>query len=72
MLRDVVFNPFIEFETVEGDTLFPDGDFSEVGSYFNIEAITIHAEVGRCVPQPQQSRQQNDVGGGYRLHVGAI
>lgn len=70
MLRDVVINPFIEFETIEGNSLITDWDFNEIGSYLDIETITIHAEVGRCVPQPQQARQQYDVGSGYRLHVG--
>ena len=72
LLRNVVVNPCIELETIEGNALFADWDFSEIGSYLNIETISIHAEVGGCVPQPQQARQQNDVGGRYRLHFGAI
>jgi len=72
VLCNVVVNPCIEFETIEGNALFTDWDFSELGSYLNTETITIHAEVGRCVPQPQQARQQDDVGGGYGFHVGRI
>lgn len=72
MLRNVVVNPCIKFETIEGNALFTDWDFHEIGPYLNIETITIHAEVGGSIPQPQQARQQNDVGGGYRLHFDAI
>lgn len=56
MSCDIVINPLIEFETVEGDALFTDGDFSEAWPYLGIEPVAIHAEVGRCVPQPQEAR----------------
>jgi len=46
VLCDVVINPFIEFETIEGDALFTDRDFSEARSYLDIEPIAVHAEVG--------------------------
>ena len=35
-------------------------DISEARRYLGIETITVHAEVGWRVPQPQHARQQND------------
>ena len=63
--------PGIELEAIESDALFTDWDFSEAWSYFGIESIAVHAEIGGCVPQPQKARQQDDVGGVSRLHAGA-
>ena len=72
MLRDVVVHPGIEFEPIEGDALFTDGDFGKAGSYLGVEPVAIHTEVGRRIPQPQHARQQDDVAGGAGLHAGAI
>ena len=72
MLRNVVVDTSIELETIEGDALFADWDFSEIGSYLNIETISIHAEVGGCVPQPQEARQQDDVSAVAYLHNDAV
>lgn len=71
MLSDVVVNPFIEFETIEGDALFTDGDFGEAWPNLGIEAIAVHAEVGRCVPQPQNARQQGYVACVAGFHASA-
>ena len=71
MLRDVVVHPGIEFKAIERDALFTDGDFGKAGPYLGVEPITIHAEVGRRVPQPQHARKQDDVAGGAGLHSGA-
>ena len=72
MLCDVVIYPFIEFETIEGDALFTDGDFSEAWAYLSIEPVAVHAEVGGCVPQPQEARQQDNVSAVAYLHNDAV
>jgi hypothetical protein len=46
----MVVGPGIEVKTVEGDTLVPDGNLGQIGSYFGIEAVAVHAEVERGVP----------------------
>lgn len=71
MSRYVFIYPGIEFETIERDALFAYWDFSEAWSYLGIEPIAVHAEVGGCIPQPQQARQQDDITGASQLHLGA-
>lgn len=39
MLHYVVVNPFVEFETIEGDVLFTDGDFSEAWQQDDVSAV---------------------------------
>lgn len=56
MLRDVVIYPSVKFEAIERDALFSDGCLGDARPYLGVEAITIHAEVGRRVPQPQHAR----------------
>jgi len=71
VLRDVVVYPGIELEAIERDALFTDRDFGKAGTYLGVESISIHAEVGRRVPQPQHARQQDNVAGSAGLHAGA-
>ena len=71
MLCDVIIYPFIEFETIEGDALFTNRDFSEAWPYLSIEPVAIHTEVRGCVPQPQQTRQQDNRASVSRLHADA-
>jgi hypothetical protein len=54
----IVVGPGIEVKTIEGDTLVTDGNLGQVGSYFGIEAVAVHAEVKRGVPQPDQAWQK--------------
>jgi hypothetical protein len=48
--------PGIQFKSVEGDALFANADFDEIRPYLGIEAVTIHAEVARRIPEANQSR----------------
>ncbi|MEO1596491.1 MAG: hypothetical protein AAFS02_14715 [Pseudomonadota bacterium] len=51
--RNILVDPGIEFKTVEGDALAPDRDLDEMRSNFLIEAVAVHTEVTRGVPEAQ-------------------
>jgi hypothetical protein len=55
--RDIVCHPGVEFKSVEGNSLSTDRDGGEVGAYLGVEAVAIHAEIIRRVPQPDDARQ---------------
>ncbi len=54
----IVVGPGIEVKPVKGDPLGADRDRGEERTNVAIEAISVHAEIGRCVPQPDKARQK--------------
>jgi len=54
----IVVGPGIEVKAVEGDPLRADRDHGEERTNDAIEAIFVHAEIGRRVAQPDESRQE--------------
>jgi hypothetical protein len=54
----IVVGPGIEVKAVEGDTLRADGDHGEERTHVAIEAIFVHAEIGRRVAQSDEARQE--------------
>jgi len=50
VLRYIVVNPGIKLKAIESDALFAYWDFSKAWPYLGIKSITVHAEVGRCIP----------------------
>ncbi len=52
----VLVRPCIEIKTVKGDALSSDRNDNHVGADFPVEAILVHAEIGRCVPESNKSR----------------
>jgi hypothetical protein len=53
----IVIRPGIEVKAIEGDALFPDGDFNEAGAHLGIEPIAVHAEIGRRISKPYEARR---------------
>jgi hypothetical protein len=53
--RLMVVRVSIELQPVECDALRADRDLSQVRTDFGIEAIAVHAEVGRGVPEPKEA-----------------
>jgi hypothetical protein len=54
----IVVGPGIEVKPVEGDPLRADWDHREERTNIAIEAILVHAEIGRCVAQADETRQK--------------
>jgi hypothetical protein len=52
----IVVGPGIEVKTVERDSLRADGDHVQERTNVAIEAIFVHAEIGRRVAQPNEAR----------------
>jgi hypothetical protein len=48
-----VVNPGVQFKAVEGHSLSTNADLGEVRPDLGVEAITIHAEVARGVPETE-------------------
>jgi hypothetical protein len=48
----------IEVKPVEGDPLSADGDHGKKRTNVAIEAVFVHAEIGRGVSEPDESRQE--------------
>jgi hypothetical protein len=53
-----LIHPGVELKTVEGDALLADWDFGQKRAHFGVETVSVHAEVVRRVPEPDQSGQQ--------------
>ena len=51
----------VQFKSVEGDSLFSDANFNEIGPYLGVEAIAVHAQVTGCIPEANQSRRDTAV-----------
>jgi len=51
-----VIHPGVQIKSVKGDALLADGNFSQIGPDFSIEAVSIHAHVKGSIPQPEQAR----------------
>ena len=54
----IVVGPGIEVKPVKGDSLRADWNHGEERTNVAIEAIFVHAEIGRGVAQPDEARQQ--------------
>ena len=54
--------PSVKLKPVKGDPLRPDGDLGQVRSHLVVKAVAVHAEIERCVPEPDQSGQQWGIG----------
>lgn len=55
----MVIGPSVQVKPVEGDALIADGNLGEKGAHLGVEAIPIHAQVERCVPEANESGQQS-------------
>lgn len=53
---EVSIGPGVQFKTVEGDALLAHAFFMQVWAYFAVEAVLVHAEISRCVPQANDPR----------------
>ena len=53
----IVVGPGIKVKPVEGDPLCADWDCGEEWTNVAIEAIFVHAEIGWCVAQADETRQ---------------
>jgi hypothetical protein len=60
----IVVGPGIEVKAVEGDPLRADRDHGEERTHVAVEAIFVHAEIGRRVAQPDEARQERGRLGG--------
>jgi hypothetical protein len=56
-----LIHPGVEFKSVEGDALFSDADFNEIRANLGIEAVAVHAQVARRIPEADQSRRDTAV-----------
>jgi hypothetical protein len=54
----IVVGPGIEVKPVEGDSLRADWNCGEERTNVAIEAILVHAEIGWCVAQADETRQK--------------
>ena len=54
----IVVGPGIEVKPVESDSLHADWNCREGWTNIAIEAIFVHAEIGWCVAQADESRQK--------------
>ncbi len=43
------------------DGLPPDANFHEIRSYLGVEAVAIHAEIARSIPEADESRRDTTV-----------
>ena len=57
MLRNVFVYPGIEFESIERDALLSYWYFDYAWTYFSIESVAIHSEVGWGIAETQHPWQ---------------
>ena len=56
----ILVRPGIEVKPVKGNSLGADRDGRHEGANLTIETVFVHAEVGRGIAQPDESRHQRD------------
>ena len=49
-------DPGVEFKTVERDPLSTNRDLSDVRPNLDVETVTVHAEVARCIAEAEEPR----------------
>ena len=59
----IVVRPCVEVKAIEGDSPRADGDRREEGADFAVEAVFVHAEIGRGVAQADEAREEWRKGG---------
>ena len=50
-----MIDPGVQFKAVKADTLLAYGNFCEKRADFFVKAISIHADVKRCVSKPNEA-----------------
>jgi hypothetical protein len=53
----ILICPGIEVKTIKSNALLSDRNFSEVGAYFDIKSVAVHAKIKGCVPESNESRE---------------
>jgi len=48
----IVIDPGVQIKPVKGDALFSDPYFSYIRAHLPVEAVAVHAQVKRRIPQP--------------------
>jgi hypothetical protein len=57
----MIVHPGVEFKPVVCDGLFTERYFGEMGAHVRVELVPIHAEIGRGIPVPDQTRKNDDL-----------
>jgi hypothetical protein len=59
--RFILVEPGVQFKTVKGHPLLAQADFSDIGAYFSVEPVPIHAEIAGGIPKTDHTRQQDEI-----------
>lgn len=51
----MLLHPGVEFKAIEGNALGANRDLGDIGAYFGVEAVSVHAQVARGVAEAQQA-----------------
>ena len=54
----MLLHPGVELKAVEGNALGANRDLGDIGAYFGVEAVSVHAQVARGVAEAQQTREE--------------
>src|SRR5882724_12480647 len=54
----MLVGPRIEVKAIEGHALDSDRNDGHTGAHLAVEAVLVHAEIARRIPEPYQSRHQ--------------
>ena len=55
----MLIRPRIEVKAIKSDAVGSDRDDGYGGAHLAVEAVLVHAEIPRCISEPDQSRHQN-------------
>lgn len=58
----ILIRPRIEVNAVKGDSLDPDANSEHARAHFPVEAVLVHAEIPRRVPQTQEAGHNYGIG----------
>lgn len=50
----MVVGPCVEVKAVKGNALCADRDYGYPGTHLAIESVLVHAEICRCIPEPNE------------------
>lgn len=51
-----MIHPGVQFKAVERNALSTNRDFSKLGADFRVEAVSVHPEVARRIPETEEPR----------------
>jgi len=51
----ILIHPDVQIKSIEGDALLAYRNFNKIGANIPVEAVAVHSNIGRRVPEPDKA-----------------